>query len=62
MKKTTLLFFLAAVCAALSLYASELPVPRVRYAGPFPVNPPFLSDSVNVKGEKFDEKNFWVLP
>lgn len=55
MKKTTL--FVSALCCCYSLLGKEVIVKQYNYAGPYPVNTPFLADSLDVNSKKFAEKD-----
>ena len=56
-KSLKALTFSAALCASLGLSlsanAETIEVQKLKHAGPYPVATPWMSDSVNVKGEKF---------
>ncbi len=55
-RKTT--FILSLLLATSALYAqNETKATAFRYAGPVEVHKPILSDSVNVQGKRFEEKN-----
>lgn len=48
----------ALLLSALSLYAMEdVKVTQFQHAGPFTVNKPILTDSLNVNGKPFEAKN-----
>lgn len=54
MKKNALL--LAALCSCNILFAEEIIVRQYNHAGPYEVNKPFLTDSLDVNSKKFTEK------
>ncbi|MDL2221929.1 prolyl oligopeptidase family serine peptidase [Parabacteroides sp. OttesenSCG-928-N08] len=57
MKKRFFLL-LALLCMGATGYADEaVTIDQYRYAGPFPLQSPILTDSVNVQGKKFEAKN-----
>lgn len=43
----------AALMASLNVSAESIEVQKFKYSGPYPVNVPWMADSVNVKAEKF---------
>ena len=54
MKRNILL--LSALCSCYSLFAEEVPVNQLKYAGPYSVQKPFLIDSLDVNSRKYAEK------
>ncbi|MDR0660617.1 MAG: prolyl oligopeptidase family serine peptidase [Prevotellaceae bacterium] len=47
---------------AYSLAAREIPINEVLYAGPYKIAQPYMVDSLNVKGEKYGEKEMVKTP
>jgi len=56
MKKSLLI--VGALMFPLLVSAETVPVKSFRYSGPYPVQKPFMVDSVNVKSKTFDVKSF----
>lgn len=54
--------FIAAVVGCCSLFAEKTTVRQYNYAGPYPVQTPFMSDSVNVDGRTFDKTELLKTP
>lgn len=54
--------FITALFLASSLFAREIPINEVLYAGPYKVELPYMVDDLNVKGEKYDEKQMVKTP
>ena len=52
----------AALVAALGASAESIEVKRFRYAGPYPVATPWMADSVNIKGEKYQAEQLLDTP
>ena len=50
------ILLLSALCVCGSLKAEEVVVRQYRYAGPYEVNKPFLTDSLDVNNQKFSDK------
>lgn len=59
---TKILFSALALCGVLSLQAETVDVSRFRYAGPFPVNAPYLVDSVDVNAKVFASEEMLDWP
>ena len=52
----------AALVAALGVSAESIEVKKFKYAGPYPVATPWMADSVNVKGEKYQAEQVLDAP
>ena len=53
-KRITLI--ISALFFTCSLFAREISISEVLYAGPYKIEQPYMVDDLNVKGEKYDEK------
>ena len=60
MKKTILLA--GALCASMLASAENIDVKTFRYAGPYPVQQPYMVDSVDVNSKAFVMKNWLETP
>lgn len=60
--KVMALTFSAALMTALSANAETIDVQKFKYAGPYPVATPWMSDSVDVKGEQFSMEKLLDSP
>ena len=60
MKKTILLA--GALCASMLASAENIDVKSFRYAGPYPVQQPYMVDSVDVNSKAFAMKNLLDTP
>ena len=57
-----IVLIISALILAHSLLAREIPVTEVLYAGPYRVVLPYMVDSLNVKGERYGEKELLKQP
>ena len=53
MKRNILI--LSALCICCNLFAEEVPVKQLRYAGPYEIKGPFLVDGLDLNSKKFTD-------
>ncbi len=52
----------AALCASLHIQAENIDVQKFKYAGPYAVTKPWMTDSINIKGEPFSMEKLLDSP
>ncbi len=49
------ILILSALCTCCNLFAEEITVKHLRYAGPYEIKGPFIVDSLDVNSKKFTD-------
>lgn len=52
------ILILSALCTCCNLFAEEITVKYLRYAGPYEIKSPFIVDSLDVNSKKFTDAEY----